>query len=883
MSGTSRSLPVGDRVGGYQIMGLVGAGGMGVVYKALDLKLERTVALKFLPHDLNIEERDKERFLREAKAASALDHTNIGVIHGLEESEDGRLFIVMAYYEGETLSQLIKRGPLPPAEAVDIAIQIARGLAEAHGRQIVHRDIKPSNVIRTAQNVAKIVDFGLARVVTSASATQSLGTTGTLAYMSPEQAAGKPVDQRTDIWALGVTLAEMLTGRNPFWRDDAHGVLFAILNQPPAAMEEVPLELQQIIYRALAKEPAKRYQDCHEMLADLEKARAGLTERTKANTVDDLAPTQSIRPKDFEKYVEHASSPTWGPAVAARPRGRWWIAAGSVVLLIALAALALPSARERIGGLLFASEEKHIAVLPFDNIGNNPANAAVAEGLMDSLSSRLSNLEVGKQSLWVVPASVVRSRKVDDPTAALRVLGATLVVKGSIQRDGQDVHLTVNLINAKTMRQIGSVALEDRTGDIATLQDETVARLSKLMGIVVTPEMLKATGGRVNPVAYESYLKALGYIQRWDKPGNLDSAISELNDAVKTDPQFALGFAELGEAYRLKYTLDRNPRSLEEISANCQRATQLDDRLPAVYVTLGRMHSWLGKADLALQEFTQALKLNPRDPDALMGMAGAYERMGRIPEAEGTFKRAAALRPDYWDGYNSLGLFYIRQKRLNEAIAQFRHVIELTPDNATAYNNLATAYMEMGDPKVLPQAAEALEKSVQLSPSYPAYANLGSLYISTKQYAKSAATTEKALQLNDKDFRVWANLALAYQWLQNSAKVREATERERVLLEDYVKQHPTDAFGQSALGVLYAEDKQRDRAITRLDAALALTPKDPRILADAAEMWEDLGDRQRALHYAEESLKNGSTLDDLRDRFTLQGVLADPKFKPNAK
>ncbi|MFY9561463.1 MAG: protein kinase [Terriglobales bacterium] len=881
MPQTTRALAAGERIGNYQILGLIGAGGMGVVYRALDLKLERTVALKFLPHDLNVGEKDKERFLREAKAASALDHTNVGVIHGVEETGDGQLFIVMAYYEAENLAQKIRGRPLPLDQAVDIAIQMARGLAEAHAHKIVHRDIKPSNVIITSQNVAKIVDFGLARVIATPSMTQSVGTTGTLAYMSPEQTLGKPVDQRADIWALGVVLAEMIKGQLPFRGDSAPAVMLAILNQPPAPLGDVPLELQKVIYRALSKEPTSRYPNCEEMLTDLEAARAHVTP-SAPRAPEDEGRAQSITAKEFKKYVEQASGSAWAAAAPGKHGWQRWLLAVAI-LLVAIAGLSsIPSIRRPIADRLFAGGEKHIAVLPFDNIGNDPANAAIAEGLMDSLTSRLSNLEVGQQSLWVVPASVVRGRKVSEPTAALRELGATLVVKGSIQREGQDVRLTVNLINSKTLRQVGSAALEDRAGDLASLQDEAVSRLARLMNIAVTPEMLR-TGGSVAPAAYESYLKALGYIQRWDKPGNLDLAIQVLNGAVQSEPRFALGYAELGEAYRLKYTADRNPKWSDEVAANCQRATQLDDRLPAVYVTLGRMHSWQGKADLALQEFTQALKLNPRHPDALLGIAGAYERMGRIREAEDTFKRAAALRPDYWDGYNSLGLFYVRQKRLTEAIAEFQHVIELTPDNATAYNNLATAYMEMGNPKVLPQAAEALEKSAQLSPSYPAYANLGSLYISTKQYAKSTAMTEKALQFNDKDFRVWANLALAYQWLEKPDQVRAATERERALLEDYVQQHPSDAFGQSALGVLYAEYNQRDRALTRLDAALALTPKDPRILADAAETWEGLGDRQRALHYAEECLKNGSTLDDLRDRFALQKVLADPKFRPNPK
>src|SRR5436189_3446517 len=231
---------VGQSISHYKITDKLGAGGMGVVYKALDLKLERTVALKFLPTDVTVSDRDKQSLLREARAASALDHPNIGVIHGIEESEDHRLFIVMAYYEGETLAQKLSRGPTPVRDSLDLAIQIAGGLSAAHAKHIVHRDVKPSNIIITKDNVAKIVDFGLARVVASASATQSLSSTGTLPYMAPEQILGEAIDQRSDLWALGVILVQMITGCHPFLRPNQGAMTFAILNQPPAGLEVVP-------------------------------------------------------------------------------------------------------------------------------------------------------------------------------------------------------------------------------------------------------------------------------------------------------------------------------------------------------------------------------------------------------------------------------------------------------------------------------------------------------------------------------------------------------------------------------------------------------------------------------------------------------------------
>lgn len=868
---------IGQTISHYRVIEKLGAGGMGMVYKALDLKLQRTVALKFLLTE-SVNDRDKEGLVREARAASALDHPNIGVIYGLEESEDHQLYIVMGYYEGETLAQRLARGPISVHDSIDLAVQIARGLSAAHARNIIHRDIKPSNIILTADNVAKIVDFGLARVIATPSMTQSGEISGTVIYMSPEQTLSKPLDQRTDIWALGVVMAEMLTGRNPFLRDTPSSVIFAILNEPPVLSGAIPPELQSIIYRELSKDPATRYQTTKGLLADLQAlpSFAELAEGGAGLTASSLS-------NDLEKYVKQASTPSWVVSAPRKPVSRWWLAGAAVLVLLVAVPLLNSSIRERIAGVFFSSDERHIAVLPFDNIGNNPANEILAQGLMDSLTSRLSNLEVGKQSLWVVPASVVRGRKVEDPSAALRALDATLVVKGSIEREGQDLRLTVNLINTKTLRQIGSAEFEDRAGDFASLQDEAVSKLARLMGITITPEMLKATGGNVNPAAYESYLKALGYIQRYDKPGNLDSAIAALNDAVKADPQFAVAYAELADAYRMKNGLDPNPKWVDEAVANASHAAEIDSHIPAVYVTLARTHAMQAKYDLALQEFQKALQLDPHSGDAVEGLAGTYERMGRFAEAESTFKKSVALRPDFWGGYNSLALFYTRRGKNADAIAQFQHVIELTPDNASAYLNLAAVYLNMGDPQQFPAAEQALKKSIDLSPSYPAYANLGLLYYNEKRFGDAAAATEKALTFNDKDFHVWSNLLAAYEWLKNDDKATVAREREQKLVEDVVKDQPQDATAQSELAGLYAKQKLREKALTRIQTAVTLSPDDPRVLINVADAYETLGDRPNALLFVEKALQKGFPLEDLKSDPDQQALLQDPKFRPSGR
>ncbi len=875
---------------------------MGVVYRALDLKLERTVALKFLPEHVASGGEDRERFLREARTASSLDHPNIGAIYGLEETPSGRSFIVMAYYAGESLAQKLHRGPLSISEAVDIAIQMGEGLAAAHAGTVVHRDIKPSNVIMTQAGAAKIVDFGLARLASSTGSTQSISTAGTIGYMSPEQTIGKFVDQRTDIWSLGIVLAEMVTGKNPFQRETAAATIFAILNEPPQFIDEppgdLPLELLRVIYRALSKEPATRYQSCRELVADLKEVQAHLDSELGAavrplssgsspgrgspsRTSPRSSKSSTSSAAEFRKQIEQASRPVWGSVPATTPLWiRWLVAGGAVLALLAVLSF-LPPVRDRLTSW-FSRTEDHIAVLPFENVGGDPANEAVSGGLMDSLASRLTNLEVGKQSLWVVPTSEVRRRKITDASTALRELGATVAVEGSLQRDGQAIHLTVNLVDTKTLRQIGSMTLDDRAGDFSTLEDEAVARLAKLMHVEVTPEMLRTTGAAVNAGAYESYLKALGYIQRFDKAGNLDLAIAELGSAVKADPRFALGFAQLGEAYRTKYKLDKDKKWIDEALANCQRAQELDDRLPVVYVTLGRIHQDTGHYDLALQEYQRALQLDPHDADALIGLAKSYESAGRTADAEAAYRKAIALRPDFWNGYNQLGAFLYGQQRYDEAITQFRHAIGLTPDNASVYLNLGAVYSDMGE-RHYAEAEQMYRKSLALEPTYGAYANLGYLYIQEQKYAEAADAVQKALQLNDKNYIVWGNLAIAYEGLKDKEKADKAHDREIALLEQSVQANPRDAVAQSNLGLLYAKRKMREKSMARIQSALVLSPDDANVLEAVGQAYEDLGDRAQALQYIEKSVQKGYALADLKTIPDLQGLLSDPKFGPNGK
>ena len=699
--------------------------------------------------------------------------------------------------------------------------------------------------------------------------TRSLGAPGTAIYMSPERLHKAEADCRSDIWAIGVIMAEMLTGRHPFLRENFDATLYAIENEAPATLDGVPQELQSIVYRALAKNPSRRYQTCAELLADSERVRSQL--RSVETAPDAIPPPiPAVSSKDFKRYVHAASEST-----DKQLKRRRWVLGGLAALGV-VAALWLSPARSWINNLM-RPQPKHIAVLPFDNVGSAPINAAVADGLMDSLTNKLSNLAPGKESLWVVPASVVRERRVDKPASAWRDLGATYVVKGAIARDGQSVRLSLILIATNTLRQVGSFEVEDPAGDIRRLQDDSVKWLAHMLNVSENPT--SGGGDSSVPAAYEAYLQALSYLRRYDKPGNLDLAISQLHGAVQRDPQFALGYAQLGEAYRLKYQQEHNRQWIEEALAYCKKALALNDRLSAVYVTLGRIHNDSGNHSLAVDEFRHALELDPRDADALNGMAYGQETAGQVADAEATYKKVIALRPDYWDAYNTLGAFYVRQRRFDDAIEQLQRARQLTPDNTQVYNNLAGVYLASGRPQDLALAENVLKKSIELEPTYPAFANLGYLYLQQKRYAEAAEMTRKALQLNANDYLVWENLDWAYRWLGEDDKAAPARQRARAILALAVQSNPRDAQAQAHLALQYASQGQHANATAAVQAALALTQDDPEVFAYVSDTCEKLGDHGLAMHYAQLSLAKGYSLNDLRRDPDMQSVLADANFR----
>ncbi|MDH3251603.1 MAG: tetratricopeptide repeat-containing serine/threonine-protein kinase, partial [Ignavibacteria bacterium] len=707
---------IGQTISHYRILDRLGEGGMGVVYLAEDTRLERKVAIKFLPRHYVSDEKGRKRFEIEAKAAAALNHPNISTIYGIESIDSPQwgeeTCIVMEYIEGRELSEIIGEIPTSPLSETTIrlyAIQIARGLAAAHARGIIHRDIKAKNIMVTPDGHVKIMDFGLAKVRGGEQVTKSGTTVGTAAYMSPEQIQGKDVDQRSDIWSLGVILFEMLTGQRPFSGAYEQSLFYMIINEEPAPVLAVSTDvspaLVHVVKKCLQKNPAERYKSVTELLDDL------------------LSPS-------VELLLGSASTVQTEKTVVSTLRRRMpsrKLLIAGVISLAAFAGLVLFPGRHLVETWLNSSAvpvEQHVLVLPFTNVGGDASNQPFCDGLMETLTSKLTQLEQFNQSLWVVPASEVRRNNVQSASEAWSSFGANLVITGSLQLLDDVFRLSLNLVDAKNLRQLNSTVIDVKETNLATLQNESVARLLDMLNRELNPQVREIieAGGTTVPGAYEYYLQGLGYLQRYEDEKNLDAAVTVLRHAIRQDSLYALAHAGLAEAYWRKYEAGKENHWVALAMDESEKAYELNGQLPEVNITRGMIHSGTGQYDKAVTDFRRALDADATNASAYRGLAKAYEEKGILDQAEITFQKAVSLKPDYWAGYNDLGVFYFRHNRYEDAINQFRQVVSLTPDNDRGFSNLGGIYYLL---KRWPEAQEMFERSLALRKTYRVCSNLG--------------------------------------------------------------------------------------------------------------------------------------------------------------
>jgi TolB-like protein/tRNA A-37 threonylcarbamoyl transferase component Bud32 len=579
-----RELSPGQMLGHYRIESWLGEGAMGVVYRAVDTHLDRPVAIKVLRPESVAHPERRRRFIQEAKAASALNHPNIITIYDIS-SADGVDYIAMEYVDGKTLGALIGRRGLPWSEAVKYGMQVADALAAAHAAGLVHRDLKPANVMATPQGLVKVLDFGLAKLIEATEAvshtardedehtptetvrvapaphTEDGVIVGTVAYMSPEQAQGRPLDGRSDIFAFGSLFYEMLTGRWAFNGDNRLAILAAILNQEPAALGvEVPPELERVLHRCLRKDPERRFQ----AMGDVRVALQELKEESESGRLAQ-APASAWVPTRRRLWTAAALA-----AVVLAAAGSWWL-------------------RERARDKPPAGE-KLIAVLPFRNVGGDPAHQAFCDGLSETVTSRLTQLERFQNALRVVSSSEVRREKVASARDARQALGAALVVDGSLHRSGEGAVVTASLVDTRRGVQLRSQSIRVRVEELPRLQDLLIEAIT---GMLEREAGFHAKlpsgvpGATSAPGAYDYYVQGRGYLQDPDRAPNVESALALFRRALEIDPGYALALAGLGEAYWHKYRVTNDPRWINEAVQACAAAIRLNEELAPTHVTLG--------------------------------------------------------------------------------------------------------------------------------------------------------------------------------------------------------------------------------------------------------------------------------------------------------
>ncbi len=861
---------VGNNISHYKILEKLGEGGMGVVYKALDTRLERTVAVKLLPRHLTASARDLERFRQEARTAAALDHPNICTIHEIDESGDDGLFISMAYYEGTTLQKRLKDGALTFPEALDIAIQLAKGLQCAHESQIIHRDIKPGNVMLTRRGEVKIVDFGLAKLAGQSHLTQSGTTLGTAAYMSPEQISNSEVDERSDIFSFGLMLYEMFTGVHPFRSDYYHAIMYAILHDDPKPVTEInpelPEELQWIIEKAIRKNPDDRYKSIKDMVVLLEALKEGTI--SHSNMAGDYLPHRQTTP---------ATSPGRTKTVKIALAGLAAIL--FVVFLVLYLSDSVPLSPSGFSTPPELPELKQIAVLPFLNVGGDPENQVFMDGLVEILTSKLSQLEQFHGSYLVVPASETRSSGITSASAARDAFGVNLVVTGSVQQLNRGVRVTLNLIDARTLRQIDSRTIDDPFIEKSVLQDEAVFHLAGMLNLELQPEarQIIAAGRTEEPGAYEFYLRGLGHLQRFDRIEEINAAISLFRRALEIDPDYALALAALGDAHLYLFRSTQDVKWIEPAIEYSRKAALMDDRLSPVHTTLGLLYIETGDYEKAHRELQRALEINPSNFEAYRGRARAFMSQQRTNEAEATYRRAIAMKPDYWAGYAELGVFYSGRGRYEEAATQFRNVIDLTPNNASAYRNLGAVYYYLDRRE---EAIEAFNKSVEIRPDYSAYSNLGTLYYYDGDFNAAAEMYSRALELNDADYLVWSYLASASK--QSSPpdldRWESALQRAKEIAEKRLEINPRDITLLLSLAAYSLDLDTVEKAQEYLGQALALKPSDLNNMMRIGTIYERLGERTKAIEWIEKAVKAGYPLEEIYSTPILKDLRRDKRF-----
>jgi len=831
---------VGRTVSHYKILSKLGEGGMGVVYKAEDLKLHRFVALKFLPPHLGADH-EKQRFVHEAEAASALDHPNICTIHEIDETPDGQMFIVMSCYQGESLAAKIERGPLKLDEATEIVTQVASGLSKAHEKGIVHRDIKPGNIFLTSDGLAKIVDFGLAKLATQTKLTRSGTTVGTVMYMSPEQARGDEVDRRSDIWSLGVVLYEMITGRLPFKGEHEPAVVYSIMNEQPepvtALRTGVPMELERVIDKCMAKKPEERYQHADEIVADLRRLKTLLADAPSRRS--SVARTRPARRANF----------LWP-----------WVVTLAVVVAAVVGIMYRQRAPSRVAPV---SKRTMLAVLPFENLGPSEEEYFAA-GITEEITSRLATIKelgvISRTSAVHYAGTNKTIRQIGEE------LGVDYILEGTVRwaqapTGASRVRITPQLIRVSDDTHLWSEPYDRVIQDIFEIQSDIAQNVVKQLGLALLDKKHPAVESHPteNLDAYQAYLQAQYWAgQPHFAAANWERALQSYERAVEIDPGFALAYAKLSTAHaRLYYFLyDFSEGRRLKAKTALDKAAELAPGDPMVHLASG-YYNLLVERDVpkALGEFDIAARDLPDDADLLQAMADGFREQGQWTEAIEHYRRASELNPRSASLWVDLADTHWWMRRYTEANAACDKALALAPDQMWPYLSKAFNFWSWkGELKESRAVLEAMPTDIRDDWVDWAW------FMQNLLEGKYRGALDRIASKSDGWIRIKVGAqpvsllsAQVYEYLGEPERALTHYQTARVTLEAEVQAHPEDPRYHSSLGVTYAALGRKEDAIREGKRAVELLPmsKDavygiPYVI-DLAHIYSLVGDHQAAV------------------------------------
>ena len=851
---------VGRRLGRYEVLSLLGAGGMGEVYRARDTELERDVAVKVLPDAASGDPAWLDRFRREAHALSRLSHPNILEIFDAG-SDDGVRYVVTELLEGRTLRDHLEHGRLPIRKAVAIADAIARGLGAAHAQGVVHRDVKPENVLLTSDGRVKVLDFGIARLheleaaaarITEAPTVTSAGTLlGTIGYMAPEQIRGEPADARSDVFALGCVLYEMLTGQRAFERATPAATLAAMLHDDPespgALVPDLPSSLGRVVMRCLEKQPGERFQSAADVAFALRASEESRGSRTvKPRTAQRRSVSRLLAVAALGAIVVVAAGVALRHAVVATPR--------------------LP-------------DEKHVAVMSFGSGEDSSDLKEATAGVTEVVAQGLSLLEQESHGrLWFVPPCEAARLDANTAQQVHRTFNVTLAVTGLLRQSGDSLSLDLAVVDPETMQQLAHTRIEDSVSNLSSFQEEPVMRLAHMLDVEVSPEVRARLSAQSTtlPEAFQSYIRGVGILATSPDGPALDRAIGLLETTTRTDPVFAAGHVELAEACLQKSESTGSQEWSDRALAEATRAAGRHPAPESAYRVLARVHRARGEAAQQLAVLERAAQLIPSSPEILLDLADANRVAGHLDDAERNLQRAIYLRPGYWPSHDQLGKLYLDQGKYEAAATEFREVITCAPELTRGYNNLGTVLFYLGRNA---EARLVFERSLAIAPSRSALSNLGNLYFESARYADAAHMFERALEEDDSRYLTWGNLGFAYKFVPAPEEAEKCFRRAVELAEKAHESSPHDLWAAVDLADYYAMLGNRQRGRQLIAQVVAEGPTEPQLIAQVAEVCEDLGDRERALEWVARALHSGVPSSRFENRPNLRELVADPSFR----